>query len=120
MVTNVAIDEENDTVTLAGVNYNSVKWVSNGKVIASGETLSLREHSDEITCYVRAYLTGEGGICYTQPFTAIPRGTQLQKADIPETHDTSTFLRGLVTVLDYAIFKLNPLVWLFKHFALGL
>ena len=38
---------------------------------------------------------------------------------MPKTRDISTFLRGLVTVLDWTLFKWNPVVWVFKYFALG-
>ena len=70
--------------------------------------------------FVRAYLRGPGGICYTQPFTMIPEGTVLEKEKINDVFDISVFLRGFVTGLDWLLFKWNPLVWVFKRYALGI
>ena len=46
-------------------------------------------------------------------------GEEFAPVDVPETHDISTFLRGLVTVIDIAFFRLNPVIWIFKYFGLG-
>lgn len=120
LVTNVIIDDENDVITLEAKNYNEIVWVSNGETIAYGETIDLDDYDDSITCYVRAYLTGPGGICYTQPFTVIEEGVELEKEIIPPTFDTSTVLRMIVTIIDRLIFSYSPIINLFKTFALGL
>jgi hypothetical protein len=76
-VTKLVVDDENDTITIKGINCNAIEWIADGEIIASetisgnGEiemTLNLRDHSDKISCYVRAQLKGDGGICMTQPF----------------------------------------------------
>ena len=40
--------------------------IADGKIVS---TIKLREHTDDITCYVRFRLIGAGGICFSQPFT---------------------------------------------------
>ena len=69
--------------------------------------------------YVRFYLSGENGICYSQPMVLNVEGEEFAPVDVPETNDISTFLRKLVTVIDEIFFKNNPLIWAFKYFALG-
>jgi len=120
VVTRIAVDKAANKITLTGENYDNIVWVANGEKIAAGATLDINDHEDKITCYVRAYLTGEGGICYTQPFTVIEEGAALECESLPETRDLSTFLRKFVTVVDVLLLRWNPLVLLFKAFALGL
>lgn len=77
-VTGITVDDENDTITITGINCNSIEWVADGEVIKSTSeagddntvtsTITLAEHSDKISCYVRAQLLGDGGICFTQAF----------------------------------------------------
>lgn len=77
VVTDITVDDDNDTISISGKNCKAIEWVADGKVIqsdvidADGELTSrinLCEHSDEISCYVRAQLKGDGGILMTQPF----------------------------------------------------
>lgn len=77
VVTKIEVDDENDTITIAGKNCKAIEWIADGEIIKSktldndGETeltINLPEHSDKISCYVRAQLKGDGGICMTQPF----------------------------------------------------
>lgn len=129
-VTRLTVDQENDTITVEGVNFDRVVWVSNGNVIQRNEGITngsatLDLHADEFLngnepyLYVRFYLTGENGICYSQPLVLNVEGEEFSEVEVPETHDISTFLRGLVTVIDAIFFRLNPIVWIFKYFALG-
>lgn len=69
LVTRITVDQAAQTITLA-VNEHTerVEWVAKGEVIATGNSINLQEHADEIGCYVRAQLMGPGGICFTQPF----------------------------------------------------
>lgn len=119
-VTEIAVDHEENTITLTGENYDNIVWVANGEEIATGETIDINDYEDQVTCYVRAYLTGPGGICYVQPFTVIEEGVTLEKEEIAPTNDRSTALRSLVTFLDDFFFQWNPIVKLFKKYALGL
>ena len=76
-VTCILVNEEADTITIIGKNCNNINWIADGEVIQSNSnsrngivssTIKLREHSDEISCYVRAELNGEGGRTLTQAF----------------------------------------------------
>lgn len=129
MVTRVTVDQENDTISIEGTNFNEITWVSNGNVIrresdiADGiATLDLHASDllDEPYLYVRFYITGENGICYSQPFVLNVEGEEFAPVEVPEKiYDLPWFLRTLVTVLDWTIFKYNPIVWIFKYFGLG-
>ncbi|MDR1630269.1 MAG: PHP domain-containing protein [Oscillospiraceae bacterium] len=119
-VTSISVDAQENTITLTGENYDNIVWVADGKEIATGATIDINDYEDDVTCYVRAYLTGPGGICYVQPFTVIEEGVVLEKEVIPPTNDRSTSLRNLVTFLDDFFFSWNPLIRLFKKYALGL
>ena len=126
-VSRITVDEENDTITVEASNANIITWVSNGNVILREELVdgkaTLDLHSDKLLndpyLYVRFYVSGDNGICYAQPMVLNVKGETFAPVDVPETHDISTFLRGLVTVVDLAFFRLNPIIWVFKYFALG-
>ncbi len=126
-VSRITVDEENDTITVEASNANIITWVSNGNVILREELVvgkaTLGLHSDKLLndpyLYVRFYVSGDNGICYAQPMVLNVKGETFAPVDVPETHDISTFLRGLVTVVVLAFFRLNPIIWVFKYFALG-
>lgn len=128
MVTRVTVDAQNETISIEGEHFNEITWVSNGNVIKRDSNITtgsaeLYLHDPDLlsdpSLYVRFYITGENGICYSQPFVLNVEGETFQPVNVPKTHDVSTFLRALVTVLDVAFFRLNPVVWAFKYFALG-
>ncbi len=129
MVTKVTVNQENDTITIEGTNFNEITWVSNGNVIKresniTSGTATLDLHAsdllDEPYLYVRFYITGENGICYSQPFVLNVEGEEFAPVDVPKTvYDLPWFLRKLVTVIDFFFFRLNPVIWIFKYFALG-
>ncbi len=127
-VTRITVDEDADTITVEGENFDRITWVSNCEVIRREEnitsgTATLDLHASDLLnnpeLYVRFYITGPYGICYAQPFVIRAEGTEFAPVNVPKTRDISTFLRGLVTVLDWTLFKWNPVVWVFKYFALG-
>lgn len=68
-ITNIAVDDAEDTITVTSENTLLTRWIANGKVIAVGETIDLDDYSDQIGSYVRAEAYGEGGVIYTQAFT---------------------------------------------------
>lgn len=128
MVTRVTVDQENDTISVEGTNFDEITWVSNCNVIKrqsnieNGKaTLDLHASDllDEPSLYVRFYITGVNGICYSQPFVLNVEGETFEPVEVPETRDLPYYLRQTVTVLDWTIFKFNPIVWAFKFFALG-
>ena len=76
-VISIAVNEAEDTITIIGKNTDTIKWVADGVTIQTNtssnngitiSTISLGDHSDEISCYVRAELEGEGGKTLTQAF----------------------------------------------------
>lgn len=128
MVTRLTVDEENDTITVEGENFNMITWVSGGNVILREEGIEdgkavLDLHASDLLdtpeTFVRFYLVGEDGICYSQPMVLRKAGEEFAPVEVPVTRDVSTRLRTLVTVLDWMIFKWSPIVWAFKYFALG-
>mgnify|MGYP003317993789 CR=1 FL=1 len=78
-VTSITVDDENDIITVTGKNANKIQWIANGNVILESQeinekgeivsTIQLRDHAEDITCYVRFQLLGDGGICIANPFT---------------------------------------------------
>lgn len=137
MVTELTVDERTDTITVKTENADRIVWVSDGNVIkretleADGDgscTFSLSLHDNGLknglNYYVRFYITGPQGICYSQPMViraadANGNPVDYEPVDVPKTHDLPAFLRGLVTVLDWVLFKWSPVIWAFKYFALG-
>ncbi len=129
MVTRVTVDQDKDTITIEGRDFNEITWVSNGNVILresniTGGNATLDLHSaellDEPYLFVRFYITGENGICYSQPFVLNVEGEEFEPVDVPDkVYDLPWFLRNLVTVVDLVFFRANPIIWIFKYFALG-
>ncbi len=101
-VTRITVDDDADSISLEGENYNKIQWIADGEVIAEGETIRLREHSDKISCYVRAQLTGEGGVCLTQAFI-LDDGTLGQ--NLPA--DTATAYQKF---LDKSVFRVKSVL----------
>ena len=63
----IEVNNDAGTVRIATEADVTVKWFSNGVIIAEGETLNFRQ-SANVGSYIRAEVTGEGGTTYTQPF----------------------------------------------------
>lgn len=68
-VTDIVVDDEADTITISADNTTSVEWITDGRVIATGNTIDLDDHADEVFTYLRAQLKGPGGIAFLNPFT---------------------------------------------------
>lgn len=68
VITNIMVDQAEDTITIEGDLYNTIEWVADGKVIATGNTIDLNDYEGKIHSYVRAQLKGDEGISFTQPF----------------------------------------------------
>lgn len=76
-VTCIIVDDDADTITIIGKNTDQIKWIADGVIIQTdtvstngvvASTIKLQDHSDDISCYVRAELNGEGGTTLTQAF----------------------------------------------------
>ncbi len=77
VVTCISVDDENDTITIVGKNTHTIKWIADGVEIqvdtvsvgdVTASTIKLADYSEDISCYVRAELLGEGGSTLTQAF----------------------------------------------------
>lgn len=80
------VDDDNDTITVVASNYDVIEWIADGEIIATGETLDLREYSDEIGCYVRFQIKNEGGIVCSQPFVCDDGDMTDETVPYPEEH----------------------------------
>lgn len=76
-VTCIVVDDAADTITIIGKNTDQIKWIADGVTIQTdtvstngvvASTIKLQDYSDDISCYVRAELNGEGGTTLTQAF----------------------------------------------------
>ncbi len=130
LVTRVAVDDEKGTISVEGTNFNRITWIVDGNVAVRGgkdeavsleeaTTFNLYDYDGDIEYFVRFYITGDNGICYSQPFVIDKEGVVREAVEVPETNDTSTKLRKLVTVIDKLFFKNNIFIKLFKYFVLG-
>ncbi|HPP68275.1 MAG TPA: PHP domain-containing protein [Clostridiales bacterium] len=68
VVTGIFVDEAEDTIRIEAVNAETIHWIADGKVIAVGNEIDLDDYADQVGCYVRAEIFGDGGILYSQPF----------------------------------------------------
>lgn len=127
-VTKIEVDDENDVIKMWGENFNYITWVSDGNVVLRDYDcedgyaeldLNRDDLLDDIHLFVRFYLSGDNGICYAQPMTVRAEGEVFAPVEVPKTRDLPFYLRKLVTILDWMIFKFSPVVWAFKYFALG-
>ena len=91
-VTNVAVNDTDDTITIGTKDAYLVHWIADGEFIATGNTIDLDDYSDKIGSYVRAEVIGEGGVIYTQAFTLDYEGA-------PEAEDTFFIDLGLPATL---------------------
>ncbi len=85
-INKVIVDDKNDTITVDASNYEVIEWIANGEIIATGETLSLAEHSNEIGCYVRFQIKNAGGIVCSQPFVCDDGDMTDEAVELPEEH----------------------------------
>ena len=73
VIKSVYVDNDENSITINSENALIVRWISDGKLIATTKagdaSFDLDDYSDEIGGYVRAEVFGEGGVVYTQSFT---------------------------------------------------
>ncbi|MEE1139305.1 MAG: PHP domain-containing protein [Acutalibacteraceae bacterium] len=81
VISNITVDEAEDTITLATENALVTHWIADGKVIHVGNTIDLDDYSDKIGKYVRAESLGKGGIIYTQAFVLDYEGAPVAEKD---------------------------------------
>ncbi len=109
-VNRITVDEKEDTITLDVDNYQKIVWVADGVEIAEGNTIDIDDYSKKISCYVRAYVVGEGGVLYVQPFTVTKPNTEVLEDNVEGVYTYSNFFRNLVTFLDEYFFAQDSLV----------
>ncbi|MDD6275996.1 MAG: hypothetical protein PUB20_04145 [Clostridia bacterium] len=116
-ITNISVDDFDDTITVDTKDAYLVRWIADGKIIAVGDEIDLDDYSEEIGSYVRAEVLGEGGVIYTQAFT-------LEYEGAPEAEDgcfvdfgcaASLICDTIVKVLAFAL-KITGIVALVYHF----
>ena len=66
-IKNIVVDQE-AVITVTAENATKIEWISEGKVVAAGASIDIKNLGAAIGCYVRANISGPGGIAYTQPF----------------------------------------------------
>lgn len=73
MITNIKVDDNENTIEIDSENALIVRFIADGKVIATMKaddaTIDLDDYKDSLNGYVRAEVFGEGGIVYTQAFS---------------------------------------------------
>ncbi len=109
-VSRIIVDDDADTITIEGENYDEIVWIADSKEIATGETIDLDDFSKfDISCYVRAYLKGPGGLCYVQPFTVEVEGEEYREPAINPSYTYSEFIRDIIDFLE-SVFGSDSLV----------
>ncbi len=102
-VYSVTVDNDTDTVSFEGGEYDYIKWISNGKVIREGTdctSLCLDDFTDEeLGMYVRFQITGDGGILYSQAFPVHCEDIVWESVVVP-TYDFSFFFRIFVDIFN--------------------
>lgn len=104
-VARVDVDNEEDTISFTGSEFDNVQWISEGKIIAEGKDLTsidLDDYKDELGCYVRFQITGPGGILYSQPFTTMAEGVEYTST-VYKTFDTAMIFRAFADIFDATI-----------------
>ncbi|MBS4535256.1 PHP domain-containing protein [Clostridium sp. D2Q-14] len=67
-ISNIVVNQKDNTITINGQDHDTIEWIADGVVIATGATLDLNDYENEINSYVRAQLKSSTGIAFTQPF----------------------------------------------------
>lgn len=79
----IIVDEEQDIITVTANNYETIEWISDGEIIATGNTFNLRENSEKLGSYVRFQIKNEGGIVMSQPFVCDDGNMEAKIIDEP-------------------------------------
>lgn len=72
-VKSIIVDDAEDTITIDTENALLIRWISDGKLVATTKAddlaFDLNDYEDQIKGYIRAEIFGEGGVIYTESFT---------------------------------------------------
>ncbi|MEE1010463.1 MAG: hypothetical protein U0L11_00335 [Acutalibacteraceae bacterium] len=73
VINSITVNESEDTITIDSDNALIIRWISDGKLIATTKAddtaFDLNDYENQLKGYVRAEIFGEGGIIYTEGFT---------------------------------------------------
>jgi len=108
MVTEITV--ENNAITITAENHALIQWISDGNVIATGNTLDLVSNKSKLGAYVRAEVSGEGGVLYTQPFLLSYEGMPEGKP-VPSDFVDWGRLVGWLRMLMYPFFWSFDQLW---------
>lgn len=67
-ITDIKVDQDANSITIAAEYADKIQWVIDGEVVAEGGSIDLNDYQDKVHNYVRAQLMGPGGIAFTQAF----------------------------------------------------
>lgn len=96
----INVDEEQDIITVTANNYETIEWISDGEIIATGNTFNLRENSEKLGSYVRFQIKNEGGIVMSQPFVCDDGNMEAKIIEMPEPEPMSVIEKAFTTVVD--------------------
>ncbi|MBQ7296160.1 MAG: hypothetical protein IJW86_08235 [Clostridia bacterium] len=73
VVNSIIVDDSEDTITIDADNALIIRWISDGKLVATTKAddtaFDLNNYEADIKGYIRAEIFGEGGVVYTEGFT---------------------------------------------------
>ncbi len=115
-VSAVFVNNDSDTISLFAANALNIRWIANGKTIATGNSIDLDDYASQIGSYVRAEIFGEGGIVYTQAFTlnyeGAPAAGDNSYTDLwflaSAIPDNLVRLIGMLPIFDWIWAAMNP------------
>jgi len=77
------------TITINAANFDTIEWIADGEIIATGNSLNVADYQDKINSYVRAQVKSERAIVFSQPF-----GVKEGKAKVVVVADKDMVLKG--------------------------
>ncbi|TYQ17757.1 UNVERIFIED_CONTAM: putative metal-dependent phosphoesterases (PHP family) [Acetivibrio alkalicellulosi] len=95
-IKDIEVNQTEKSITITAENYDIIEWVADNKIIATGNSINLKNYEDKVNSYVRAQLKGLGGVTFTQPF-GILQNSHIQIGDVN--------LDGRVNSTDYVLIK---------------
>ncbi len=98
MATGIVVDEAADTITVTAENSSKIEWIADGKVICEGNTIDLNDYENDISSYVRFQISGDGGMCFSQPFIVDDGTLGDNISPLPEV-DTESILAKIMAVI---------------------
>lgn len=106
LVKRIDIDQTENKISVSvdsSTDCDLIEWIANGKVIATGNEIDLNDYEDQLGCYIRFQMRGEGGMTYSQAMELEYEG-RVDK-EIPEQ---SWFLKGSVGKIFLSMFQTLP------------